>query len=220
MLDGIDGQRLLAMVPQERRWMENLKKAFYESDAAYTDGTAPDNSFPAICKAIDVAATLCQSLYNPLEDWKHPSTQNNKRKFISFLHSEIPDINVGGLDLTLIDVRTQQPVRYNFGGLIYAIRCMIHENENLNADENPDYHVTLDWNIPRYGLMGHICDGTVICNANALWWRAREVLAKFILGTEMIMAFERGDGSFYISCDPDLKSIHPSDGRHRTTNAA
>jgi len=43
-------------------------------------------------------------------------------------------------------------------------------------------------------------------------------LAKFILGTEMLMAFERGDRKFLFSWDPVLKSIHPKDGRHRTTN--
>lgn len=220
MLDGIDGQRLLAMVLQELRWMDNLKKAFHESDIAYTDGTAADNSFPAICKAIDVAATLRRSLQNPAHPWEPPSTQNSKRKFISFLHSEIPDSDANGVKITLVDARTEHPVQYNFGGIVYAIRCMIHENENLNADENPDYHVTLDWNIPRDGLMGTICDGRLTCNANAIWWRVREVLAIFILGTEMLMACERGDNSFSICCDPELKSIHPNDGRHRTTNAA
>ena len=220
MLDGVDGQRLLAMVAQERRWMDNLKKAFHESDVAYTNGTAADNAFPAICKAIDVAATLRVSLQNPVHPWEPPSAQSNKRKFISFLHAEIPDADANGVDITLVDARTQRPVQYNFGGIVYAIRCMIHENENLNADENPDYHVTLAWNIPRYGLLGTVCDGRLTCNANAIWWRVREVLAKFILGTEMFMAYERGDNSFSISCAPALRSIHPQDGRHRTTNLA
>jgi hypothetical protein len=219
VLDRIDGQRLLAMVPQEIRWMDNLKKAFYDSDVAYTDGTAADDAFPEICKAVDVAATLRLSLQQPAAQWKPPSIKNNKRKFISFLHSEIPAAGNHGVALALIDARTQQPVQYNFGGIVYDIRCMIHENENLNADENPEYHVTLDWNIPRYGPLGTICDGRLTCNANAIWWRVREVLAKFILGAEMCMADERGDNSFSISCNPELKSIHPRDGRHRTTNA-
>jgi len=219
VLDGIDGQRLLQMVPQELRWMDNLKKAFHESDAAYADDRAADNAFPAICKAIDVAATLRLSLLNPAHPWSPPGRQNNKRKFIDFLHAEIPDADANGVNLPLIDARTQQPVQYTFGDVVYAIRCMIHENENLNADENPDYHVTLDWNFPRHGYLGSMCDGRFTCNANAIWWRVREVMAKFILGTEMFMAFERGDNSFSIHCSPELKSIHPNDGRHKTVVA-
>lgn len=125
-----------------------------------------------------------------------------------------------GVDMLLLDARTQKPVRYNFGGIVYAIRCMIHENENLNTDENPDYHVILDWNIPANGYFGSVCDGRLTCNAKAIWWRVREVLAKFILGTEMFMAFERGDGSFSMHCRPELKSIYPGDGRHKMRAAS
>ena len=32
--------RLLAMSKQESRWFDNVKKAFYESDLAYTEGRA------------------------------------------------------------------------------------------------------------------------------------------------------------------------------------
>src|SRR5262249_7287976 len=114
-------------------------KAFYESDVAYADGTAADNAFPAICKAIDVAATLRISLQRPVEGWKPPPPQNNKSKFFSFLHAEIPDADAEGVDLTLIDARPQQPVRHNYGRLAYAMRGIIHENENPNDNQNPDY---------------------------------------------------------------------------------
>jgi len=214
MFDEIDGKRLLAMEPQEIRWMQNLKKAFYESDNAFSNGHAADLAFPEICKAVDVAATLQLSLQGPVSNWTPPTTKNNKRKFIDFVHCEVPTSQNGGLDIELIDARTHEPVSYSFGELIYAIRCMVHENENLNSDENADYHVTLDWGVPKHGLFGVVRDGRLICNANAFWWRLREVLAKFILGTEMFMAFERGDGSFSIHCDPELKSVHPNDGRH------
>jgi hypothetical protein len=117
--------------------------------------------------------------------------------------------------MALVDARTKEPVRYNFGGLVYAIRCMVHENENLNADEHPDYHVALDWNFTQPGMLGWVDDGRLTCNAGVIWRRVREVLAKFILGTEMIMALERGDSSWSICIDPELKSIHPEDGRHR-----
>lgn len=218
MFDRIEGPRLIAMNPQERRWMDNLKKAFYESDVAYTNGTEVDYAFPAICKAVDVAAILRLSLQGSAHPWVPPSVKNNKQKFESFLHLEIPDSESKGLDITLIDARTQKAVNYSFGALVYAIRCMVHENENLNADERPDFHIVLNWNIPRHGPMGTTYDGRLDCNARAIWWRVREVLAKFILGTEMLMAYERGDRKFRSSWDPVLKSIHPKDSRHRTSH--
>lgn len=216
----IDGRRLLAMVPQELRWMDNLKKAFYESDVAFVDGHAADRAFPEICKAIDVAATLRLSLQIPVSSWSPPAAKGNKQKFIDFLHAEIPDAVKNGLSVVLIDARAHTPVPYNFGGIVYAIRCMIHENENLNAEEGPDYHVTLDWTIPEHGHLGTLRDGRLTCNAKAFWWRIREVLAKFILGTEMFMAYERGDSRSSIHSRPELKSIYPGDGRHRITIAA
>ena len=118
------------------------------------------------------------------------------------------------MDIVLYDVRKAKWESYNFGGVIYAIRCMIHENENLNVAEYPDYHVLLDWSIDRHGSAGVVSNGRLICNANFFWWRLREVLAKFLLGLEMFMAFERGDGSCSIHSRPPLKSVFPGDGRH------
>jgi hypothetical protein len=206
------------MVPQEQRWIENAKKAFYESDTAFVNGVAADNAFPALCKAIDVCATLRLSLQSPASPWVPPSHQNNKKKFISFLQSEIPDADANGLDITLLDSRTNQPVVYNFGGIVYAIRCMVHENENLNAAESPDYHVILDWCMARYGLFGTVKDGRLTCNAQLVWWRVREVVSKFILGLEFLLAIE-GDGPAWIG-DSQLQSIHPGDGMHQVVRAA
>jgi hypothetical protein len=107
MLDRIKGSRLLSMVAQERHWTDNLKKAFCESDLVYTNGTAVDNAFPAICKAIDVAATLAISLQQTGEAWAPPSTQNRKQKFISFLHAEIPD-----MDDTVLIRRAEMPMNW------------------------------------------------------------------------------------------------------------
>ena len=218
MFNGIDASRLFAMVPQEQRWIANAKKAFHESDTAFVEGTAPDNAFPAICKAIDVCATLRLSLQSPAEPWTPPPHQNNKTKFISFLHAEIPDASSNGLDISLLDARTNKPVQYNFGGIIYAIRCMIHENENLNAAEGPDYHVTLDWTIPRHGHLGVHEDGRLRCNAQLLWWRVREVTSKFIQGLEFLMAIERGDAASI--GDPELQSIHADDGKHQIAQSS
>jgi len=214
VFEGFDGKRLLAMVPQEVRWMDNLKKAFYESDIAFADGKAADDAFPALCKAVDVAATLHSSLQHSVASWSPPPQKDNKRKFTEFLRSEIPGTDENGDDIDLIDARTQKPVQYDFADIFYAIRCMIHENENLNDAEQPDYHVTLDWSIPEHGDLGYQCDGRLTCNAKAFWWRVRSVVAKFILGTESFMAYERGDTSGTIHSHPAFKSVHPNDGRH------
>jgi hypothetical protein len=213
MFTGITGPRLMSMVSQEQRWTHNLKKAFYESDVAYAGERRTEDAFPALCKAVDVAQTLRRSLQTPASNWTAPDSRNNRVNYISFLHSEIPDPSRSGVDILLTDVRTNRAARYSFGELFYAIRCMIHENENLNEDEHPDYHVALDWNIQDQRCFGRISAGRLVCNAPVIWWRVRQVLAKFILGTEMMMAIERRD-KFVLDINPPLKSIHADDGRH------
>jgi hypothetical protein len=198
--------------------MNNLKRAFFESDVAYVEGRADDDAFPAICKALDVAATLRLSLKTPLASWKAPNTKRgHKDRFIDFLALSIPCADRSSPGFELIDSRTHQVEKYNLVKIDYAVRCMIHENENLNAEEAPDYHVLLDWNQSKHNqVLGSICDGRVTCNAQVIWWRIREVVAGFIIGTEFQMAFERGDRSLVMTCEPELKSIFPGDGRHRT----
>ena len=68
---------------------------------------------------------------------------------------------------------------------------MIHENENLNAAEQPDYHVQLDWEINQYTL-GTIQHGTVVLNARFIAGRVREILAKFITGLDGMIAIAEG----------------------------
>jgi len=41
MLEGVSEERIQAMTPQELRWLDNLKKAFYESDQSFRSGGAP-----------------------------------------------------------------------------------------------------------------------------------------------------------------------------------
>ena len=48
MFDGIEAERLLAMSEQELRWFENVKKAFAESDQAYTEGRPEDHCLPEL----------------------------------------------------------------------------------------------------------------------------------------------------------------------------
>lgn len=202
MFDELNSARVLAMTEQERRWFNNIKKAIYEADKAYNDGRPEDRCFEEICKAVDTAKTLRRSLIG-LEQTK----EGNKRLFTEFLDLELPTPEKGGMDLTLFDTRTKKPVRYSFSQLIYAIRCMIHENENLNAAEQPDFHVLLDWTMhPNGDFGGVIGNGTVTLNARFTWLRLREVVTKFIWGLDAMIAIEKGE-SFSLS--RDLCAIQP-----------
>ncbi|MBU0616887.1 MAG: hypothetical protein KKI02_04150 [Planctomycetes bacterium] len=205
MFDGISTQRLLGMSVPERRWLHNVKKAFHASDSAYQEGHPQDKCFPELCNAIDTAKTLRRSLRG--ED---TSPTQNKQRFVDFINLEVPTPASGGLRVRLIDSRTKKSIAYSFADLLYAIRCMVHEAENLNVEEKPDYHILLDWSNRNRSYFGEVdaSSGQLICNGHALWWRAREILAKFITGIDGRVAYGRGEG-FSISIDPPLGSIRP-----------
>jgi hypothetical protein len=85
---------------------------------------------------------------------------------------------------------------------------MIHENENLNVEENTDYHILLDWSVRNPYYSGRIEDGKFVCNGFFLWNRLRQVLAKFITGIEATISFAQ-TGSCSMSIEPELGSIRP-----------
>jgi len=202
MFSGLDYARVLAMTDQEHRWFNNIKKAIWEADKQYMEGRPEDRCFEEICKAVDTAKTLRRSLLG-----LGHTKDGNKKLFIEFLDFELPGPDKGGMDLTLFDTRTQKPVRYSFSQLIYAIRCMIHENENLNAAEQPDFHVLLDWTMhPNDSCGGVLASGTVTLNARCNWLRLREVITKFVWGLEAMMAIQQKQ-SFNMS--RELGTIRP-----------
>lgn len=202
MFDDMEPTRLTKMSEQELRWFENIKKAIFDADTAYRSGKPENRCFEEICKAIDTAKTLRRSLLG-----LNATTHNNKQLFIEFLDFELPSPARGGMNLQLTDARSGQAVRYSFSSLIYAIRCMIHENENLNAAEQPDYHVLLDWTqSPHDRCSGILGNGTVTLNARMIWLRTREVVAKFVVGIEAMIAIQK-EQSF--SRNFDLGSIRP-----------
>ena len=204
MLKGITGNRLVNMTPQEMRWFDNMKKAFLKSDQAITNGTFDDDCLEQQFRAIDTAKTLRRSLLGePVDD------QDNKRRFIHFINLEIPTPDRGGLDIELADSRTLKTKRYSFAELVYAIRCMIHENENLNVTEGTDYHILIDWTKPRSGGFGHIESKRFVCNGFILANRLREILAKFVTGIDGLRAFEQGQG-FMVTISPPMGSINPT----------
>lgn len=207
MFSGIMPGRLLKMSEQELRWFDNVKKAFYESDRAYTEGRAHDICMPELCKAIDTAKTLLRSLRGE----NASSRDDNKKRFVEFLNLELPSPESGGLQVSLVHARTGETKSYSFAGLVYDIRCMVHENENLNAAEAPDYHILLDWSQPR-GYFGSVTDGRLTCNGHMLWERLRQILAKFVTGIDGMIAIARiqngeREGTFSITSEPPLGSV-------------
>jgi hypothetical protein len=138
------------------------------------------------------------------------SPKEHKKRFIEFVHLEVPSPKNGKGELPLFDGRTQKVEMYSFATLVYAIRCMtIHENDSLDATQQPDYHIRLDWNMraPNQWL-GIIENGKVTLNARIVSHRLREILAKFITGIEGIIAMAEGRG-FTITGNPPLGSIRP-----------
>lgn len=216
MFSRITSQRVLNMTTGEQRWFDNIKKAFFDNDRAFTEGRASDRGLEELCKAIDTAQKLRRSLRG--EDC---SNKNNKAKFVEFVNLEVPDPSRGGMEVELTDARDGKVKTYSFAELVYDIRCMIHENENLNAAEAPNYHILLDWeNAPRwtsttnrpppwtpYG--GTIADGRLALNAHFVWGRVREILAKFITGIDSMITLER-EGRFSMTIEPPLGSVRPA----------
>jgi hypothetical protein len=215
MFAGIKPERLLEMTEREWRWFDNVKKAFYESDLAYIQGRAADGCLSELCKAVDTAKTLRRSLIG--ED---TSSRDNKKRFVEFLTFELPPPETGGLQIHLVDARSARAVSYSFAELVYDIRCMVHENENLNAAEAPNYHIWLDWSHPRGAYFGSVADGRLTCNGHLVWRRLREIVAKFITGIDGFIAFARiragtGYGKFSITAVPPIGSVQPDRGGRR-----
>lgn len=175
MLDGIDTERLLAMTDREKRWFDNIKKAFYHSDQALQSGSPEDECLAELFKAIDTAKTLRRSLRG--EDVSH---HQNKQRFIEFLGLEIPMARPGESEWQL-SLKSGGTKKYHFGEIVYDIRCMIHENENLNVAEDVDYHILLDWSQPHPYIFANQVNGTFVCNGYFLWNRLRQVMASLSL---------------------------------------
>jgi hypothetical protein len=208
MFSGIDSERFGCLTPSEERLLDNVKKAFFESDRLYTEGR-PEDCLAPICIAIDAAKTLRRSLRG--EDTPH--TENAKR-FKEFIELEVPAPPLG-MQVALVDPRSGKTRNYSFADVVYAIRCMVHENENLNAAEGIDYHILLDWSQapPWAPAMGVISDGRITLSGHWLWGRLREVMAKFVTGIDMQVGFARGASSGGATICPTLKSIRPTTHR-------
>lgn len=202
MLDGIDIDRLIAMTDREKRWFDNIKKAFHHSDQALNSGVPEDECLAELFKAIDTAKTLRRSLRG--EDVSH---HHNRQRFIEFLGLEVPISHPGGSEWELT-LKTGGTKKYHFGEIVYDIRCMVHENENLSVTEDVDYHILLDWSQSYPHIFANQINGTFVCNGYMLWNRLRQVMAKFITGIDG-MALFAASGFFSITIEPEMCSIAP-----------
>jgi hypothetical protein len=204
MFTGIENERFTNLTEQERRWFDNIKKAFSHSDEAMQNGHAADKCLAELFTAVDTAKTLRRSLLG--ETYSH---HQNRLRFIEFLGLEIPACRPESHKFQLNDRRSGSSREYTLGEIIYDVRCMIHENENLNLAEDIDYHILLDWSHPNPQFPITIQDGTLIANGFFIWNRLREVMSKFITVLDAYHAMAANVGSFSISINPDLGSIRP-----------
>lgn len=207
MLEGVANSRIQAMTQQELRWLDNAKKAFAKSDTAFQSGVPEDDCLEALCKAVDTAKTLHRSLL----DEPH-TVANNAKEFIDFIHLEIPRPEHNGLCLELVHSRTGKELVYGFGKLVYEVRCMIHENENLNADEDVDFHILIDWKTVHGKTIAWISGDHVVVSGHLLWERLRQVLAKFLTIVESTHMFPT-TGRREASVAPPLGSVLPKRGK-------
>ena len=218
MLDGIPADRYLAMSEQEKRWLENTKKAVHDSDLATQHGTGPDKALEELFKGVDVAKNLRKSMLGA-----GASKQNQKAQYLEFIqlhflegtasNQEVvverdgkPIVTRGPLFVSLYDRQNNKQVDRSFAQIVYDARCMaVHENENLNAAEEPDYHIQFDWSV---GAGSRIEDGTIYFPGMEMWRRLRMLLAKFITGVDSAISIQTS-GEFSISFDPPLGGVKP-----------
>lgn len=109
MFEGIEFTGFGPLTDQQQRWLNNVKKAFHESDSAYVAGHPEDRCIEEFCKAIDTAKTLLRSLKG-----LDTSPVQNKERFIEFLSTELPSPEANGVNIQVTDFRTGDPVEYWF----------------------------------------------------------------------------------------------------------
>jgi hypothetical protein len=203
MLEGVTEDRIKHMTANEVRWLDNIKKAFLESDEEFRSGKPEDRCLEELFKAIDTATTLQRSLQG-----KGTSSKNNAKRFADFLYEEVPRPEANGLKLELSHARNQTKKTYGFAELVYEIRCMIHENENLNVAEGANYHVLLDWKSGDSGVAVRVANGRAIVNGRFLWGCLRQMLSKFITLVDSIHTLPE-TGRVGARIDVPLESVRP-----------
>ena len=213
MFTNIEPQRVAQMTSLERRWLDNVKKAFADSDHDFETSRMADDCIETLFKGIDAAKMLRLSLLDTTGDLH----RNNRARYIEFLELEIPSPDKSGRRITLQDTRSGQFRDWSVAEILYEIRCMIHENENLNESEPVEYHILLRWWEHGEKFIASHENNRVVINARLLWRRLREILSKFITGIEAWEAQANNQG-FSMTIRPERGSIQPT-SRNRTDQA-
>jgi len=191
------------MTTKELRWFDNIKKAFADSDAASQTPRIRDAALESLFKGIDTAKTLRLSLLG----MPYKRTENRIR-FIEFLEYSIPAKANGARTFELVDAQTGVKKEYSISEIIYDVRCMVHENENLDESEDCNYHILLRWihNLDEF-VLEH-SEGRIIINGGLMWRRLREILAHFITGIDTLQNMKR-TGKEFVTIIPPMDSILP-----------
>lgn len=210
MFTGIMPERVAKMSPREHRLFDNIKKAFSDCDADIGKPEMADYCIETLLKGIDAAKKLRLMLLDrPLSE-----NSKNKKEFIDFLELEIPKKSNGARTYSLRNQESMKSYSASISEMIYAIRCMIHENENLDESESPDYHIRLRWTGPQRLLVQKHDGESIIINGRVLLLRLREILSKFITILAGLESLSKGK-SFSATIHPRLYSIQPSNRRRR-----
>lgn len=205
MFAGITPERVAAMTAKERRWLDNARKAFHDSDMLYQAGRPEDGSIQLLCIGVELAMKLRTSLAD-----ETVATKQSRKNFVGFVDLEIPRPEDGGLaiEIAVKDDATGELVPMSFARLLYEVRCAYaHEYDNLDAAECPQHRLTIDWSGslgPFFGRM--VGEERFVINGQQLWQRLRELLAKFLTGIAGFECFA-SHRPFSITGSPALGTI-------------
>lgn len=198
MFSGISQEAVAGMSNEQVRWLNNIKRAVYQCDKGSQSNEVEDECLASLCRGVETAQKLRRSLQGvPVPELK----RNSKKHFIDFIELEFPTKVV-----RVYGQKAQEGVAPHppYSEMIYDVRCKaVHENENLNASENPCSEIQVDWHLPdTHG--GQTINNVHYVNGRMLVMRLRGILAKFVMGIDSI-----GSGSLNIDLFPPIGSIKP-----------
>ena len=205
MLSGIEPQRVVSMAQQERRWLDNARKAFHDSDILYQSGRPEEGSIQLLCIAVELSAKLRDALMDTT-----PAAMKSRKTFLAFVDTDIPRPEDGGLAIAIDGWgwhrKPETPM--SFADMLYEIRCAYaHEYDNLNAAESPGKSVAIDWSGSLGSAFGAVQGGNqFVVDGHQLWHRLRGLMAKFLTGIEAYEGVATKTG-FSITVSPALGTI-------------
>jgi hypothetical protein len=186
------------MTGQQLRSLNNIKRAVSQCDSAILADSARDESLASLCRGIEAAQKLRRSL---LGESDSSIKKNSKKHFIDFIELTFPTKVVAVYGNPPHPTALLHP---RYSEIVYEIRCKaVHENENLDAAQNPGCKIQVSWDLPEdYG--GQTIGETHYVNGKMLVWRLRGMLATFVMSLDSIRS-----GIININLYPPIGSIRP-----------